>query len=165
MKHFFDNKGRVGAASMLVFAIVYLNIAMDLPTDPLATDEHFTSKTMPLALAWLMMISCVIKLLIPVNEENHESIKSEVDSYNWKPSIWLVVIMSVYSLCFDYLGFIVATTLLLLTGFVALGERNLAKGSAIGFILTFSIWAILTQLFGLHLNAGELYYSVIGADS
>jgi len=164
MKYFIDNKSRVGSLFILLFSLVYLNLALDLPTDPIASDEHFTSKTLPIALAVLTIICCFIKLLLPVDESNHESIAKEVEGYHWKPSLLLMAITLVYTLSFDYLGFILATIALLFLGFTVLKEDNWKISIIVAAGLTMFIWVVLTQVFGLHLSAGDFYYSLVGGD-
>jgi len=162
MKYFFDNKNRVGSLFILLFSLIYLNLALELPTDPIASDEHFTSKTLPVALAVLTILCCLFKLMLPVDDTNHESISEEVEGYHWKPSILLMIITLIYTLSFDLLGFIVATIALLFLGFTVLKEDNWKTSIIVATCLTMFIWAVLTQLFGLHLSAGDLYYSLMG---
>lgn len=163
MKYFIDNKSRVGSVIILLFSLIYLNLAVQLPTDPIAGDEYFSSKTLPIILAVLSIICCLIKIALPVDKENHESISEEVEGYAWKPSCFLMLITLVYTLSFDFLGFILATILLLTSGFMVLKEKSWKRALIVASAITITIWAILTQIFGLFLTAGNLYYQVLGA--
>lgn len=163
MKHFIDNKGRVGAVFILVFSCVYLNLALQLVTDSMTGDDFFTSRTLPVSLAVLSIFCCIAKILLPVTEETHDSISDEVEGYAWKPTFWVVLITSIYTLSFNYLGFVLATIMLLHAGFMVLGESNWKKSLLIAIAITMSLWLTLTQIFALHLPAGNLYYSFVGA--
>lgn len=163
MKHFVDNKGRVGSVFILFFSCVYLNLAFQLATDPIGGEDFFTSKTLPITLAVLSIICCVLKILLPVTEQSHDSISEEVSGYAWQPTFLLVLVTGLYTLSFDFLGFILATVLLLHGGFMVLKEPNWKKSIVIAMTITLSLWLILTQVFTLHLTAGNLYYSLVGA--
>tara|TARA_R110001592_G_scaffold62711_3_gene191824 strand:+ start:5144 stop:5635 length:492 start_codon:yes stop_codon:yes gene_type:complete len=163
MKHFIDNKGRVGSLFMLIFSSVYLNLALQLNTDPMAGDEFFTSKTLPITLAVLAIVCCIVKILLPVTESTHDSICEEVEGYAWRPTVLLILVTGLYTLSFDYLGFILATIGLLHGGFIVLKEQSWLKSLSIASAITLSLWLILTQIFSLHLTAGNLYYSLMGA--
>jgi putative tricarboxylic transport membrane protein len=162
MKGFIDNKGRVGAVLILIFSCVYLNLALQLVTDTMGGDNFFTSKTLPVSLAVLSIFCCIAKILLPATEEKHDSISEEIEGYAWKPTFWIVLITSIYTLSFNYLGFILATIMLLNVGFMVLGESNWKKSLLIAIAITMSLWLILTQIFALHLSAGNLYYSFVG---
>ena len=163
MKNFIDNKGRVGAICILVFSCIYLNLALQLVTDSMTGDDFFTSRTLPVSLAVLSIICCIAKILLPVTEETHDSISKEVEGYAWKPTFSVVLITSIYTLSFNYLGFVLATIMLLHAGFMVLEEPNWKKSLLIAIAITMSLWLILTQIFSLHLSAGNLYYSFVGA--
>ena len=162
MKHFINSKGRVGAIFILVFSCVYLNLALQLATDTMGGDDFFTSKTLPVSLAFISIFCCIVKILLPVTEEIHDLISEEVKGYAWKPTFWIVLTTSIYTLSFNYLGFVLATIMLLHSGFMVLGESNWKKSLLIATTITMSLWLILTQVFVLHLSAGNLYYSLIG---
>jgi len=163
MKHIIDNKGRVGSVFILLFSCVYLNLALQLATDPMAGDEYFTSKTLPITLAVLSIFCCILKMLLPVTEESHDSISEEVAGYAWWPTFLILVVTGLYTLSFDYLGFILATIGLLHGGFMVLKESNWKKSLLVASSITMTLWLILTQIFSLHLTAGNLYYSMMGA--
>jgi hypothetical protein len=163
MKHYIDNKGWVGSVFILFFSCVYLNLALQLATDPMGGDDFFTSKTLPTTLAVLSIICCILKILLPVTEENHDSISEEVNGYAWRPTLLLIFVTGLYTVSFDYLGFILATIGLLHGGFMVLKEQNWGKSLSIAAAISLSLWFVLTQVFSLHLTAGNLYYSLIGA--
>ena len=50
MMYLLNNKDRVGSLLILVFAIVYLKYALDLPLDPTAGDDSFNARTLPVGL-------------------------------------------------------------------------------------------------------------------
>ena len=60
-----------------------------------------------------------------------------------------------YGFAFVPLGFIAATILFLLMGFLTLGERRIPVLVILPVIFTFAFWAVMTQLLGLYLAPGD----------
>ncbi len=84
-------------------------------------------------------------------------VSEAVRGFDWKPTLLLVLAMSVYVWIFDVIGFALSSFLFLLSGFLILGERRFLLGAAVAGALVLFLWAVLTQLFGLYLDSGDLY--------
>ncbi|MDG1773582.1 MAG: tripartite tricarboxylate transporter TctB family protein [Oceanicoccus sp.] len=158
-----DNKDKVGAALLLVFALFYFRYSFDIPADPTAVGEFFTPRTLPTGLAILTIICSLVQLFMPANDSENLSIRDAVAGYQWKPMILLTSLMVVYSLSFSFLGFILATLLFLCIGFIILGEKRLMLCFSIAAGLVLFMWGMLTQLFGLYLDDGSLYRIILEA--
>ena len=159
-----DNKDRAGALLILAFSMVYLRYALVLPLDPTATDESFNARTLPTGLAIAAILFSLVQLALP-SRATDVRISSAVKGFNWKPMLLLIVAMGVYSLVFDALGFALSSFLFLQVGFLILGERRYLLSAAVAAGLVTFLWVILTQVFGLYLDAGDLYRLIAGPAS
>ncbi|MBL4827014.1 MAG: tripartite tricarboxylate transporter TctB family protein [Spongiibacteraceae bacterium] len=153
----FNNRERLGSLLLLTFSLFYLLYSFDIPTDPTDTTELFSSRSMPMGLAITSIFVCLLQLISSsINKESGVDLLATIRSYDWRSFILLTVCMLIYALSFSFLGFVVGGVLFLLATFWVLGERKLglAIGVAVGLVIT--LWAMLTQLFGIYLDAGAL---------
>lgn len=157
-----DNKDRVGSLLVLAFALFYLRYALVLPLDPTAGDDSFTARTMPVGLAIAAILLAIVQLFLSIRKGDGNRISVAVQGFNWKTTLLLVLLMGVYSVVFDFLGFIISSFLFLQLGFLILGERRILLSTAVATFLVLFLWAMLTQVFGLYLDSGNLYRSLFG---
>jgi putative tricarboxylic transport membrane protein len=159
---FLDNKDRIGSLLVLAFSIAYLRYALVLPLDPTAGVESFTPRTLPIGLSVSAILFSLVQLSMSVGQGGGNRVSEAVRGFNWKPTLLLILVMGIYALTFDVLGFLIASFLFLLSGFLILGERRLLLSATVAASLVLLLWAILTQLFGLYLDAGDLYRLIAG---
>ena len=157
-----DNKTRIGAAILLLFAVIYFSATTHIPEGRAIRGEVFTPRTLPSILAISTIILCLAQLFAPTKSADDVSLLKTVRRFQWRPFLHLTGLMFLYGILFDYLGFVLATALFLFFGFRALGERRLVRSATIATAMTLSIWALLTQLFDIHLDIGDLVRQVIG---
>lgn len=143
----------------VVFA-AYGQQALQIGVFPGQELEPFKPGTMPIALAVFGMLLCVIRVLQTLRK--NQSSDFEWRGYDWKKAALLCVVMLGYGLAFVPLGFIVATTLFLLAGFVSLGERRPLVLLFVPIIFTLCFWAAMTQLLGLYLAPGDWWAGLGG---
>lgn len=155
----FDNRNRIGALLLLVFALAYLRQSFSIPLDPTAS-ESFTPRTLPVGLASAMILLACVQLLLP--SAGSDGLVASLRGFRWAPAVGLVVLMLLYSLSFSVLGFAIASFLFLMLGFRVLGETRLVVGAAIAGGLVLFLWVMLTQAFGLYIDNGALLRLVFG---
>ena len=165
-----DNKTRLGSILLLLVAIAYLQLSFSVPIDTSFSDEAFNARTMPRALAIATIICALSQLAFsraasaddsaPESTDN-ERLSSSLVATNWRPVLGLLGLMFIYSLCFEWLGFMLAGAGFLFCGFLLLGERRYGLAALVAFGLVGGLWAALTQLFGLYLDHGDLYRLII----
>lgn len=160
-----DNKDRAGSLLMLVFSFAYLRHALVLPLDPTASVESFTPRTMPVGLAICAILFAFVQLFLTTRQDAENRISHAVRGFNWRPAMLLILTMAVYALVFDVLGFLTGSFLFLLLGFLILGERRIILSAGAAAALVLFLWAVLTQLFGLYLDPGDVYRLVAGPAS
>ncbi len=157
-----DNKNRVGSLLILLFSLSYLSEALELPVDLTAGGEFFTSRTLPVGLALASIAFALIQLLLPSAGTPEETITDSVEAFRWRPAVLLVLLMTVYAMSFQFLGFSLASALFLFLGFVVLGERRFLHAALLAVGMVVFLWALLTQVFGLYLDNGRLLAMIGG---
>jgi len=154
-----NNRDRVGALLLLAFSLFYLTQAAQVPLDPTARDEIFTPRTLPTGLAIATIFFCVLQIAL---SRKSSSISSAIAGFRWKPALLLTALMFAYSFLFSFLGFLIATILFLFGGFFVLGERNIWLSMSVSAGLSVFMWFVLTQLFDLYLDSGNLFRVIAG---
>ena len=163
-----NNKTRLGSLTLLLFSCTYLGLSFDLQIDQTFNDQGFTSRTLPVALAIAGILCALIQLAANTSasaeQDHNQRLSSEFVSGNWFQVSLLVCLMLIYSWFFDWLGFLLGGTLFLLAGFFALGERRFGLAVAVATGLAGGLWFLLSQVFGLYLDSGELYRILLGSN-
>ena len=154
------NRDAAAALAFLAFSIAYGVQASRIEMFPGQQFEPFTPRTFPLALAVIGGALSCLQLIKSLRE-------GASDDRSWAKFDWwrvalLTVLMVVYAALFSALGFVIATTLFLATGYLILGERRplVILLASLGLVLAF--WAIMTQLLGLYLAPGTLVRDLLG---
>ncbi|MEM1189326.1 MAG: tripartite tricarboxylate transporter TctB family protein [Pseudomonadota bacterium] len=160
-----DNKERVGGLLLLVFALAYLRAAWNLPLDPSASDEMLTPRTLPMGLASAMIFFSLLQLLARRGVEAEARISETVRDFQWSPMLLLIAMMAVYAQLFSVLGFAPSSFLFLFLGFLILGERRILFSVMVAAGLVLFLWVMLTQVFGLYLDSGDLFRVILGVAS
>lgn len=143
----------VAALILLVMFVAYGQQAMQIEVFPGQELEPFKPRTMPFTLALSGVLLCAIRVL-----QSLRSTTSGVTAwsgYDWRRAALLCAAMLGYGVAFTPLGFIPATTLFLLAGFVTLGERRKLVLMLLPLAFSLAFWAVMTQLLGLYLATGS----------
>lgn len=165
----FDDKSRLGSLILLLFAILYLNLSVSVQIDTTFGEESFSARTMPIALASALIMFSLLQLLIPLvspkatKDKNNTEIFSTLKNSNWRPVVFLILLMAAYSFSFEWLGFLLGGILFIFFGSLVLGESNYVRAALIAFGLVSCLWMILTQIFGLFIDPGDLVRTLFGS--
>ena len=148
------SRDRSSALILLAFSLAYGALAWQIELFPGSEFELFTARTMPLGLA---VAGTAVSFLMVVLSPGADGEKESLAGLNWTKVLALCALMAVFGATITRLGFVSATSLFLVGGFLLLGERRwyvvlgLALSIAVGF------WAILSQLLGIYLEPGLLF--------
>ena len=138
--------------SGLVFCALFLAygmLAQDIPLDLWADQERFNARTFPFLIAIGGGIVSLLYALFPARHDD----QAPLPRGHWVQAGLLVMLMLAYGYLLEPMGFIPATSLLLLGGFLLLGARKplplitIPLGVTVGFYY-------LTQWLGIFLEAG-----------
>ena len=160
--NFINNKDKLGSSIVLLFALFYLNATFDIPVDQMSTGEEFTARTLPIFLSIMAIVVCLIQIFIPARGAADETISDAIAGFQWKPCLLLTGAMLIYGLTFQFFGFLIATFLFLFAGFAILKEKRYLMSAAVSGGVAVFMWVILTQLFDIYLDSGDLYRSLAG---
>jgi len=158
---FFNNKEKVGSAFVLLFALIYLNATFDIPVHQMIFVEIFNARTLPMFLALATIIICLILIFMPGGGSSDETMTDAIAGFQWKPCVLLTALMLLYGLTFNFFGFLLATFLFLFIGFSILEETRYRKSATVAGAVALFMWAVLTQMFDIYIDSGDLYRLVV----
>ena len=144
---------RIATIVLFVVFAAYGLEALTIPLFPGQENEPFKPRTMPIALAIAGLLLTGIRTLQLSGATDGDK-DEKIGSLNWRPVILLCLVMVGYGFLLTPLGFIIATILFLLAGFLILGER---RRSVLLFLpATFSVvfFLLMTEGLGLYLSSG-----------
>ncbi len=148
-------KPRVVPVAPLVLFVVFAAYgyeATQIVVFPGQELEPFKPRTMPVALAVAGLLFAAIRMLQVFRQG--EDARIDWRAYDWTRAALMCMAMLGYGLLFVPLGFVAATTLFLLTGFLVLGERRRSVLLILPLAFTLVFWALMTQLLDLYLAPG-----------
>ena len=158
-----DDKTRLGSLILLFFCGAFLLFSLSIPVDATFAEHGFSARTLPLALASTGMGCALLQLCLAPRGRRRERLSPQLRTGNWARLGALVAWMLAYSLSFTWLGFLAGGALFLMAGFFTLGERRGLLVFAVALGLSGGLWLLLTRVFGLYLDPGELYRLARGA--
>jgi len=132
---------RLAALLLLLFSLAYFVLAFKIKLPPGSADSPFTARTFPLVLGPIAMATSLFLLIKP--PPSAEPLVGQ--GMAWGRAVGLMVLMGLYALAINPLGFVVTSALFLAGGFFVLGERRLplllplAIGIALGFWILFTL--------------------------
>ena len=163
---FINSKDKVGTSLFLLFSLCYLNFTFEIPLNTVFGDELFTARTMPFSLSAFAIVLCLIHLFLPMRKSDDDVsddlINKAVAGFEWRLCFLLLTLMLAYGLTFEFLGFVIATFMFLVIGFFIMRERRIILSICVASGIVIFMWAILTQLFDIYLDPGDLFRLVAG---
>lgn len=157
-----DDKTRLGSLILLLFCGAFLLLSLSIPIDPTFAEHGFSARTLPLALSSIGMV-CALAQLCLAPGGPRERLSPQLRRGNWARLGALIACLLAYALAFAWLGFLAGGVLFLMAGFFILGERRVLFAGAVALGLSGGLWLLLSRVFGLYLDPGELYRMAGGA--
>jgi putative tricarboxylic transport membrane protein len=127
--------------------------ALQIPLFPGQELEPFRPRTMPVLLAAAGLLLGAIRVFKLARGEGTEG-SLGLTGLDWAPAAWLCAAMLGYGFLMNPLGFVVATTLFLLAGFVILGERRRSVLLFLPVAFSTAFFLVMTEGLGLYLATG-----------
>lgn len=149
-------RDRVGGLIFLIFCLTYGYQTTLIPLFPGDEYEAFTARTLP----WMLTSSGIFLSLLLIAMAQPDEKSGAVIGFDWRLLITFIVLMTAYGFGLTWLGFVLATSLFLLAGFWALGERrkSILFGASFPFVTAF--WLLLTKVLDIYLEPGYLFLSL-----
>lgn len=142
-------------ATLLLFVVfaAYGYQALQIPLFPGQELEPFKPRTMPVLLAAAGLLLTAIHIIQLARAERAEP-GPGLSGLHWAPAAWLCAAMLGYGFLMNPLGFVLATTVFLLAGFVILGERRRAVLLFLPVAFSIAFYLLMTEGLGLYLAPG-----------
>jgi len=152
------SKERIGALFFLVLSIIYGYYGSEIKLYPGDELEPMTARTLPYFLALLGIALSMVLLITAKNDD--ETVQGP--SREWLPVVLLILLTILYGLMLDWLGFIISTSIFLISGFRILGEKRLKILLLVSIPFVLIFWFGLTQLLDIYLAPGRLFANFLG---
>ncbi|MFT6659106.1 MAG: putative tricarboxylic transport membrane protein [Maritalea sp.] len=143
---FFTNR-RIGGSLLLAFCVTYAILSQKIPLLPFQANVAFHARTMPEILSIMGIGLSLAIILLPSPREF-----VDLAGKNWFTVLAFLVLMSFYGLTIRPFGFILASTILLGTGYWILGERKLWLLLLTSVPISVGFWALMTLGLGVYIE-------------
>jgi len=148
------NSFRIGGLVFLAFSLLYGWSASHIPLDYWSLKEAFNARSLPLTLSLIGVLSSLAAI----------GVRSELawpfpTHLNWKPLLIICLLMLLYGIGFTFLGFLMASFLLLSASIFFLGERRSGILLLVPGCVIVVFWLLLGSL-GIHIEPGEWWYLI-----
>ena len=121
-----------------------------------------TARTLPIGLSAIAIVVSLFQIFLPARAAVDETISDAIAGFQWKPCLLLTGLMLLYGLTFKFFGFFIGTFLFLFIGFAILKEKRYLLSAAVSGGVAVFMWVVLTRLFDIYLDSGDLYRSLVG---
>ncbi|WP_428036996.1 tripartite tricarboxylate transporter TctB family protein [Amphritea sp.] len=152
-------KDHIGGMVFLCLSLLYGYYAGDIQMLPGDEFEPFTARTVPHTLA---LLGGLLSIALLLTAERTERKRLSLSNYDFALVAKLLVLIVVFGLALEWIGFMLATMLFLMGGFWLLGERRLKTLLLVSIPFAVGIWFILAKLLDIYLAPGQLYIQFFG---
>ena len=146
----------IATLCLIVLFAAYGLEALTIPLFPGQENEPFKPRTMPFALATIGVVLAGIRAM-QLSGASPELSDAHPGRLHWHPVIRLCLVMLAYGYLMPSLGFILATTLFLVAGFLILGERRRSILLFLPLVFSLVFFLLMTEGLGLYLSPGSLW--------
>lgn len=152
-------KDHIGGLVFLCLSIVYGYYARQIHLLPGDEFEPFHAQTIPNALAWF---GGVLSLALLIGAQRDAEHRLSLRGYDFALVAKLLVLVVLFALALEWVGFLLATVFFLIGGYWLLGERRLKTLLLASIPFAAGIWFILSQLLDIYLAPGQLFIHLFG---
>jgi putative tricarboxylic transport membrane protein len=152
-------KDHIGGLIFLCLSVIYGYYTGDIALLPGDEYEPFNSQSLPYALA---MLGGVLSLGLLITAKSDLNNKLSLRGYDFLLVFKLLVLVVLFALALEWVGFLLATVFFLISGYWLLGERRTKMLLLASVPFAIGIWFALTQLLDVYLAPGQLYIQLFG---
>lgn len=153
------NRELLGPSLFLALFTLYAIVAWQIPLLPFEEYEMVTSATLPKVYAAFGILVCLLSIGATLLKPKKQIGKPEqrLEKADLLRTCGLLVLMVLYSMSLEPVGFLISTSVFLLVGFFVMGERrkNILLFASIPVAVVF--WFLMTQVLGIYLVPGDLW--------
>jgi len=159
-------KNTIGSLFFLAFSIFYFINVFSIKKMPGGQFEVMTASTFPYYIGLAGIIISVLILIFSFIEKNEESLSmAYLRTLDFKTTMYFIAAMLFYGFTIRSLGFIIATTIFLLIGFVLLKERNIKRILLISVGVSVGFYLLLNNVLGVYIDPGMIAEYFLGDES
>ncbi|MGB0663462.1 MAG: tripartite tricarboxylate transporter TctB family protein [Pontibacterium sp.] len=152
-------KDHIGGLVFLALSVAYGYYATQIPLLPGDEFEPFHAQSLPTALAYL---GGILSIGLIVTADRSANNKLRLAGYDFALVAKLLVLVVVFGLALDYVGFLISTIIFLVAGYWLLGVRKVKTLLIASVPFAVGIWFALTQLLDIYLAPGKLFATMFG---
>jgi putative tricarboxylic transport membrane protein len=152
-------KNHIGGLLFLALSIAYGYYAGQIPLLPGDEYEPFHAQSLPSALAAL---GTLLSIALLVSSRFDPDQQLRLSGYDFALVAQLLVLVVLFALALEWLGFLVATILFLIGGYWLLGVRSFKTLLIASVPFALFLWFALAKLLDIYLAPGKLFASVMG---
>ena len=147
-------KDHIGGLVFLGVSVVYGYHAGQIPLIPGDEFEPFNARSLPTILAWLCGLLS-IALLASAKQDSNKRLR--LLGYDFELVGKLLVLMVLFGLTLDWIGFLLSSMFFLIGGYWLLGERRIKTLLLASIPFVFIFWLVLVKLLDIYLAPGRLF--------
>lgn len=145
---------------MLLVTLAYGYFAQQIPLDYWSQEEAINARSLPYLLAIAGSGLSGILVILSLGSLKFQKPKTEnpttAPANDWRSLFVMLVLMALFAISIEILGFVLSSILLLAGGFFVLGSRSPRLIFLISIPLVLVIWFLL-DVMGIYLAEGTLF--------
>ena len=152
-------KDHIGGLAFLCLSAAYSYYTGDIPMLPGDEYEPFNAQTLPTVLAFM---GGILSIALIVNASKNGGERLSLQGYDFGIVIKLLVLVILFGVALEWVGFLLSTMLFLIGGYWVLGERRWKMLIIASLPFSVFIWFSLSQLLDIYLAPGRLITMLFG---
>ncbi|MEH6627552.1 MAG: tripartite tricarboxylate transporter TctB family protein [Motiliproteus sp.] len=152
-------KDHIGGLVFLCLSVAYGYYAGQIPMLPGDEFEPFNAQTVPSALA---AMGAVLSLALLLTSRMDPNKRLRLSGYDFVLVGMLLVLVMLFAIALEWIGFLPSTVLFLIGGYWLLGERRIKTLLIASVPFAVFIWFALSQLLDIYLAPGRLITTLFG---
>ncbi|MGB5867411.1 MAG: tripartite tricarboxylate transporter TctB family protein [Arcobacteraceae bacterium] len=158
-------KNSIGAIFFLAFSSFYFFNVFSIKKLPGSQFEVMTASTFPFYIGIAgVVVSLMILIFSLVNKDGERLTLSYLKKLDFKTTIYFIAAMLFYGFTIRTLGFILATIIFLVIGFLLLKEKNIKMILLISCGVSIGFYLLLNNVLGVYIDPGMLYEYFVGVE-
>jgi len=159
-------KNRIGSIFFLAFSSFYFFNVSSIKKLPGSQFEVMTASTFPyyIGLGGIIISLMILGFTFIKKDDDFLTMKY-LKTLDFKTTIYFIMAMIFYGFTIRTLGFILATIIFLLIGFILLKERNIKRILLISCGVSIGFYLLLNNVLGVYIDPGLIYEYFVGVES
>ncbi|MEH6650460.1 MAG: tripartite tricarboxylate transporter TctB family protein [Motiliproteus sp.] len=152
-------KNHIGGMIFLCLSIAYGYYAQLIPLLPGDQYEAFHARSLPTTLA---VLGTLLSIALLVTSRFDPKDRLRLSGYDFKLVAQLLILVMLFAIALEWVGFLVATIFFLIGGYWLLGVRSIKMLLVASIPFAIFLWFALSQLLDVYLAPGKLFSAIFG---